>query len=302
MHVVTRSTLLVLVLALALGACASGGTDRGAAAEGAARIVPLEELPVRYQAAWAAWQKGDAAFELERAGVERDPALASFLVDNLVREMVRTYSRSGLARPGGEPGPFERAQADLVAFAPQSAPVLAELLRAPDGIVAFLAADRLVAIGAAAIPRVTPLLDDERAETRRRAAELLGRLPHAGAAEIEVQQALAARVERDPEWNVRAESARALGARGSRHDHRGFAAGVLLRALRDPDTAVATSAAAGLATLGERGALPRLVEALAYAAEQGQPAVLGAIERTLGVLAGDKRTRSLAEWRAYARP
>ncbi len=289
-----------LLLVLAAVACAAPTESKKPA--GDARVVPLGELPASYRTAWSAWQKGDAAFELERAGVERDPALTRFVVDNLVREMVRSYDRSGFARPGGEPGRFERAQADLVAFAPVSAPVLAELLRPPDGIVAFLAADRLAAIGAASVPFVTPLLAAERGETRRRAAELLGRLPHIGEAEIEVQKLLADRVEHDPEWPVRAEAARALGARGSRHDHKGYAAGVLLRALRDADPAVGTSAAVGLETLGERGALPRLVEGLAHAADDGQVALVQAIEHALGVLAGDTKRRSLAEWRAFARP
>jgi len=296
----TGPRLALLALALAFGGCASERAPEPGASD--ARIVPLGELPASYRRAWAAWQKGDAAFELERAGVERDPALTRFVVDNLLREMVRTYDRSGFARPGGEPGRFERAQADLVAFASVSAPVLAELLRAPDGIVAFLAADRLGAIGAQAVAYVTPLLAAERLETRRRAAQLLGQLPHVGAGEIEVQQQLALRVEKDTEWPVRAESARALGSRGRRHDQRGYAAGVLLRALRDPDPAVGTSAAVGLETLGERGAMPRLVEGLAWAADQGQVGLVRAIEHALGVLAGDRRQRSLAEWRAYARP
>jgi len=288
-------------LLLALVACASDPDGKARDGDGA-RVLPLAELPESHRTAWEAWQKGDAPFELERARIERDPAVARFVVDNLVREMVRTYDRNAFARPGGEPGRFERAQADLLAFAPYSAPVLAELLRVPDGIVAFLAADRLAAIGAPAVAHVVPLLDADRLETRRRAAELLGRLPHAGTGEIAAQQALAARVERDPEWPVRAEAARALGARGSRHDHRGYAAGVLLRALRDEDATVAASAAGALAVLGERATMPRLVEALEQAARDGRPGLVAAIERTLGSLAGDTQRRTLAEWRALARP
>ncbi len=285
------------VLLAALAACASS-TDR-ASSSGGAGVVPLEALPVEYRAAWEAWQKGDSAFELERARVERDPALARFVVDNLVREMVRAYERNAFARPGGEPGRFERAQADLVALTNTSGPVLAELLRAKDGVVAFLAADRLLAIGAPAVAHVVVLLEDERAETRRRAAELLASLPHAGTAEIAVQQALAAHIERDLEWTVRAESARALGSRGSRHDHKGFAMGVLLRAGRDPDRTVASSAAEGLARLDEVRAIPRMADLLEYAAGNGEPAVVAAFERALGTLAGDTIRRSPAVWRTF---
>jgi len=281
----------------AFAACASA-PDRPSSSGGAG-VVPLEALPVEYRAAWEAWQKGDSAFELERARVERDPALARFVVDNLVREMVRAYDRNAFARPGGEPGRFERAQQDLVALASTSAPVLAELLRAKDGIVAFLAADRLLAIGAPAVTHVIPLLGDERAETRRRAAELLGSLPHAGSTEIEVQEALAAHVERDAEWTVRAESALALGSRGARHDHKGFAMGVLLRAGRDPDRTVASSAAEGLARLGEVRAIPRIADLLEYTAGRGELAVVAAFERALGRLAGDTVRRTPNAWRAF---
>lgn len=293
-----RRALAVALFAAAATGCASDGARKP---EGDARVVALGELPESHRAVWAAWQKGDAPFELERKRVESDPALARFVVDNLVREMVRTYERSSLSRPGGDPGRFERAQADLVALAPWSASVLAELLRVPDGVIAFLAGDRLIAIGAPAVAHVVAILEDERLETRRRAAELLGKLPHAGAGEIAVQQALAARVERDPDWPVRAEAARALGLRGSRHDHKGYAAGVLVRALRDPDTTAATSAAKGLASLGERSAIPRMVGALEHAAGAGQVALVRAIEEALGVLVGDARSRTLAEWKAFAR-
>lgn len=295
----TRCTNVLLALAAILfAACASEpaprGTDTG-------KVVPLAELPAEYRAVWAAWLESASAFELERRRVERDPALSQFVVDNLVREMVRTYDRSGFARPGGEPGRFERAQADLVWLAPTSTPVLAQLLAVPDGVVAFLAADRLVAIGVTSIPVILPMLKADRLETRRRSAELLGRLPNAGLDEIAVQEALTDRVERDSDWPVRAEAARALGHRGSRHDHKGYVAGVLLRALRDIDPSVATSAAKGLEYLGERAAIPRMVDAMEFAAGNGDVALVRAIDESLSALAGDKKRRTPAEWRAFSR-
>ncbi len=283
-----------LLFAACAGDTAARGTDTG-------RVVALAELPATYRTAWAAWLESESTFELERARVERDPALARFVVDNLVREMVRTYDRSGFARPGGEPGRFERAQADLVWLAPISTSVLAQLLAVPDGVVAFLAADRLVAIGASAIPVVTPMLKADRLETRRRAAELLGRLPNAGLDEIAVQEALADRVEHDSDWPVRAESARALGRRGSRHGHKGYVAGVLIRALRDADPTVGTSAAKGLEYLGEPAAIPRMVDEMEFASGNGHVALVRAIDEALSALAGDKKRRSPAEWRAFSR-
>lgn len=280
-------------------ACACSAPSTKTDPQGEARVVPIAELPASQRAAWEAWQKGGAVWEIERERVKRDPELARFVVDNLVREMVKTYDRSGFARPGGAPGRFERAQEDLVELGPHSAPVLAQLLDVPDGIVAFLASDRLIALGASSIPLVTPLLAAQRPETRRRAAELLGRLPHAGAGEVAVQKLLAGRVERDAEWSVRAESARALGTRGQAHDHKGFAMGVLVRALRDDDPGVATNAARALETLGEPAAIPKMIAPLEAAAAAGRPGVVQAIEQTLGVLAGDGKRRSIAEWRRF---
>ncbi len=291
-----RSCTIALALSLAV-ACSSPSVKPDP--KGEARVVPVAELPASQRAAWEAWQKGGAVWEIERERVKRDPELARFVVDNLVREMVKTYDRSGFARPGGVPGRFERAQEDLVELGAHSAPVLAQLLDVPDGIIAFLASDRLVVLGASAIPVVTPLLAAERPETRRRAAELLGKLPNAGQGEIDVQKLLAERVERDKEWPVRAESARSLGARGRAHDHKGFAMGVLVRALRDEDSGVATNAAKALETLDEPAAIPKMIDPLEAAAQAGKPGVVQAIEQTLGVLAGDGKRRSIEEWRRF---
>ncbi len=292
----TNALRLALFLSVLCAACSSTDRRRGA---GTGRVVAVRDLPAAQREVWEAWQRGGAAWDLALERVRADPELARFVVDNLVRVLVQAYGRSDFALPGEAPGPFERAQTDLVELADHSAPVLAELLRAPDGIVAFLAADRLVAIGARAHPGVVAVLDDARAAVRRRAAELLGRLPHAGEGEMAVQERLAARVEKDPDWTVRAESAGALGRRGALHAHRGYAMGVLLRALGDPDLTVARKAAEGLAALGEPAAVPQLARALEVAAAAGRPALVDAIERTLAGLTGERERRSPDGWRAW---
>jgi hypothetical protein len=288
-------------LAAGLAACAASRTAPSGTPSASAepRVVALSEVPAAQREAWQAWMQGGAAWDLALERVRRDPEVARFVVDNLVRVMVRSYDRSALATAGKAPGPFERAQQDLVALAAFSTPVLAELLRLPDGVVAFLAADRLVAIGAPATAGAVPLLGDGRPETRRRAAELLGRLPHAGADEIALEQKLAALVAGDAEWAVRAEAARALGARGARHSHKGYALGVLGRALADPDPAVVRSAVAGLEALGEPSAIPRLADALERAVAAGDVGLTQAIQRALARLSGDERPRTPAEWRRF---
>ncbi|MBI5365121.1 MAG: HEAT repeat domain-containing protein [Planctomycetes bacterium] len=284
-----RAALLAAVLGA--GAC---GAPRGATS--ASGVVKLEDLPPRHRAVWEDWQRGGGRWELEREHVRDDPELAAFLVDNLVRTLVRSYDRSMLATAGQKSGPFERAASELVEFAPVSTPLLVELVGVRDGVVAFLAADVLARIGARAAEPVARLLDDRVPETRRRAAVLLARLPHAGPAEIAIQEALARRVKDDPEWIARAEAARALGARGARHDHKGFALGVLVRALGDADGEVVRSACAGLAALGERRAVPALARALQPAAQRGDVKALSAVQGALRSLTGVQPSMTPEQW------
>lgn len=290
--------LAALLLALVASAC---GAPREGHAAASPSVVRPEDLPARHRAVLAAWRKGGAAWEIERESVRRDPELARFLVDNLAIEMVRAFDRSNLARAGEAKGPFERAQDELVLLGEHSSPFLAQFLAVRDGIVAYLAADTLARIGTAAVDPVVEVLADPNGETRRRAAELLARLPHQGAREPAVLEALACCVEKDREWIVRGEAARALGERGSRHEHKGFAMGVLVRALADPDEAVAQAAGRALGRLGERRAIPRLVDALEAASQAGRVKVVTALSASLSALAGDGASRGVSEWRAWWR-
>lgn len=287
---------VLLLVAFHAGACGAPRTEDDGPRSG---VLRTEELPPRERQAWEAWQRGGGRWELAREEVRRDPELVRFLVDNLVRVMVQSYDRSRLARVGESSGPFERAASELVELGDESTPVLVELLAVRDGIVAFLAADVLARIGARAVDPTAALLDAREPETRRRAAELLGRLPHAGGAEVRVQEALAARVRGDHEWIVRAEAARALGARGARHEHKGFALGVLGRALGDPDAAVLQSACAGLVALGERRAVPTLARALEPASQRGDLKGLETLQATLRALTGMPRSLTPEQWLAW---
>lgn len=298
---VARGCALVFAL---VAACATERSerddDRASAASGSsgrdARVLATTDLPPRQRAVWESWQRGGARWELEREEVRKDPELAQFLVDNLVRTLVKSYDRSALATVGKASGPFERAAAELAEFSEQSTPVLVELVGVRDGIVAFLAADLLVRIGAPAAAPVSRLLTDAHEETRRRAAELLGKLAHAGADEAAIQQALATCVEHDAAWITRAEAARSLGLRGSRHTHKGFALGVLARALADTDETVVTSACEGLVRLGERRAVPALARALQPTAERGAVKALAAEQAALRALTGLDQSRTPEGW------
>ena len=287
---------VLLLVALHAGACGAPRTEGDGPRSG---VLRTEELPPRERQAWEAWQRGGGRWELAREEVRRDPELVRFLVDNLVRELVKSYDRSRLSRPGEQPGPFERAGAELVRLAPQSAPVLAEMLALRDGIVAFLAADLLVRIGVLGLEPVSAKLAHPEVEVRRRAAELLGRLPHGGESEARFEKALGRLAEKDPAWIVRAQAAGALGARGARHTHKGYAAGVLARCLADADASVAESAARGLRELAEPRVIPILIDALERNSARGDLAALRATRETLYELSGEKRDRSPEEWRRW---
>ena len=285
-----RTLLLVL-----LGCSCS--SSRSNPVEG--RVVPTSELPAAQREVWQLYQAGGPAWEAERARVLADAGLARFLVDNLLRELVRSYDRSRLSRPGEQPGPFERAGAELVLCAARSTQPLAEMLALHDGVVAFLAADVLARIGAPALEPVCGKLEHAEPEVRRRAAELLGRLGHAGEAEPRVEESLGRHAEHDPAWIVRAQTAEALGARGSRHTHKGYAAGVLARCLGDADSAVAESAAKGLRALAEPRVIPILIDALERNATRGDLAALRATQAALRALSGQAQDRTPEEWRRW---
>ncbi|MBK7643627.1 MAG: HEAT repeat domain-containing protein [Planctomycetes bacterium] len=286
--------LAIPFLILGVAACAA---PRGPADSG--RVVREDELPAREREVWESYHAGGPAWELERERVLADPGLARFLVDNLVREMVQSYDHSRLASSGERAGPFERACDELVRCAGASTPVLAEMLALRDGIVSFLAADLLARIGASALEPVRAKLGSGQAEVRRRAAELLGRLPNAGAAEGRVEEGLGALAERDPAWIVRAQAAQALGARGAQHAHKGYAAGVLARCLADPDPAVVESATKGLRALAEPRAIPILIDALERSSSSGNVSALHAAQDALRALSGEQADRSPAEWRRW---
>jgi hypothetical protein len=288
-------------LLLAAGLVAGCSSPREASDTKPAPIVKPADLPARHKEILEAWKKGGASWDVERDAVRADPELARFVVDNLTIELVQAFDRGRFARVGQQQGPFERAQKELVLLQQYSTPVLVQFLTLRDGVVAVIAADTLTMIGLPALEPTLPLLADSHPETRRRAAALLGTLPYAGGGEPKVLEALAARVDGDSAWIVRAPSAEALGARGGRSENKGFAMGTLGRALNDADESVAEAAAKALGELGEGRAIPKLVDALAAASTAGRPLVVEAIQGSRAKLSRDATRRDVGQWRAWWR-
>lgn len=287
--------LLCALLGLALCEACNG--------PGGEELTPESELPPDYAGAWRAWYRDDPSWPAWRERVPRDERLADFFVDNLLRVMVKHYDHAAITRAGQLPGLFERSRRELLFLRERSAPVLVELIFEADQVVSFLAGDLLVEIddGRWTLP-LAKKLEGERSESRRRAAEWLARLPHAGADEPAIWALLERSVLEDGEWFVRAQAATSVGQRALATGGLQRARPLLSRALVDPDPAVVRAACGGLETSGDLRALPALInlhERLEKGA--GELATLRATRRALEVLSGASGLDSAAEWRAWWR-
>ena len=291
-------------------ACLCAGTSCAGSSAGSSRggddasVVAVEALPERERAVLEAYGAGGAAWEQMRAEVRADPALARFTIENLVIEMVRAHDALVGAEPARARAALDRSRAELVRLAPQSVPALTELFALGDEIVSNQVGQVLTLIdrpsdGVAA--GVAALLAVPEPRTRQRAARLLGGLGSAGVAEERVLAALAQAAGGDPAWAVRAEAARALGLRAGRGRVTRGARGTLERVLADPDPAVATCAAEGLAALEDPMAVPALIGALERAVGEGDLRLLRAAQGALAAVSGDRLQRDLEGWRQWWR-
>lgn len=290
-----RAPVLPALAALVAGASAL------ACASSRGRLTPIEELPPRYRAAIEAYGAGAETWAAERDAFVSDPAIADFLVDNLVLEMTRAYDQSKLFRTGEVRGPFERARDELVLLADRSTPVLVELLCSGDGVQAFLAEEALGRIGRDAVPAVAACLERPGDEARRRAAELLGELPNAGDDETEVEERLAACLASDRSWIVRAQVARSLGERALRHTSQAVARSALLGGLGDEDATVALECGRRLAALGDLRAVPALINALERARLHADARSAKALQLCLEQLTGHTGSVEPRAWRDWWR-
>ena len=291
-----RARLLPLIAVLgALVACASPEAKRTAS------VRSVEELPPEYRELWLAWVRADPDWSARRERALADPALTSFLVDNLMRTMLASYRAGTLrTRPDQPLGSFERSQNELAALGASAAPALSELLPLGSGAASSLAHDLLVRIGRPSIDPALSLLEREDSpEARRRAANLLGELPNALEREPAVRARLIAHLGQDPDWLVRKSCALAVASRATRDVEIATARSALSRALSDPDPGVARAAAEGLVQLEDPAAIPALIDYLARSQRAGDLRGELTAQASLRALSGELGTRDVRAWRQW---
>lgn len=294
------ATLVWLGLILSTSACSSSSPSKVREPQGSGRVVEVGQLPAEHRELLKAYGAGGATWDAARERALADPALGQFLVENLWLEMVRAYRALGGVDAGRAQRALERAREELARFGGAAAPTLAAALEVGDELSAELAADVLAQIGRPALGAVSALLGNPAARARQRAAMALARMPHGAREEPQLREALV-RASRDPDWTVRTQAARTLGARGARDVESAPWRLALEASLADADPLVAQAAAEGLVQLDDPAAIPALIDALERASRSGETAVFGAAQAALVRLSGASEQPSVEAWRAVWR-
>jgi hypothetical protein len=302
-----RSNLCLASLALvALGAaCASGEKktpvrSREGASGGSARVVEVGKLPPGHQEVLRAYGAGGDAWEPMRERVLADPELTQFLVENLFLELVRAHRALGGVDGERALRARDRARFELAKLGASSAPTLAAALEVADDVTAELASETLGAIGRPALAPVVELLRSEKASTRQRAAYALARMSHGAREEPQIRAALI-KAGRDREWFVRAQAARALGARGARDVETEPWRKALQALLLDEDEAVVEASASALVELADPLAIGVLIDVLARNTDEGEARKFNALQSAVVRLSGESPKPSIEAWRAWWR-
>lgn len=298
----TLTNTLILALPLLAG-CGSNKPAEEPRGNDTGRVAKLDEVPESYREAWSAWLQSGEVWAAARDEALSDPDRRQALIDNWIIVMGKFYSGRAMAQRGQMPGPFLRAQRELVALGVESAPSLIEFVRVGDEVAGTLAADTIELMKEPRVcVMVLPLLEDKREASRRRGANLLARLPHAKGDEAVVREALGKLATDDPEWTVRAQATRALGERGRNANVLEPTRVLLVRCLLDPDPAVHEAACRGLGQLGDIWAIPPLYSHLdALLRRDVRPAGPRAAQDALQKLSGVYESWSPIEWERWWR-
>jgi hypothetical protein len=289
---VNRSARGVVAALLAFGAlfttaCSSPPPPR--------EKLSFDELAAAEREGIEAVREGGERWQRTLAAAREDERLARFLAENLAVELVRQYERGALTRKGDETSPYERARRALLDLGAPAAELLANMVAEGDDVVAGVGADALWPFGPLALEHVLVLVRDDREVVRRRAFEVLGRIGPAGDEdEARIADALRAALEKDPDWVVRSEAARAAGRRFGPHVPSDRYASMLALALGDADPAVVGRAADALAQCGDPRAVPALVEAVTRT--EADPREHARVQRALRTLLRENSDHTREEW------
>lgn len=280
--------------------------DPGTADTG--EVVQVQALPERYQEILDLYRAGGLTWTMERATVLSDPDETRFLIDNLMLamfEQARAIQRAQkqLASSKAHEQSLARIHDELVACGPPAAEALAEVLAVGDDFFAAMARNVLERMGADAAPAVAGLLERDKAVERYRALQALARLPGARDLEPGVCAAIRAVATGDAVELVRAEAAKTLGERGL-FAQSGLAASevdfqpwidALVATLEDESELVQQQGLYGLAFLGERAAVPAVIEA----GRGGTQLVQIEARKTLQALTGERFGLDWDAWQVW---
>jgi hypothetical protein len=278
--------------------------------EGVPELRATEELPPAHQEVLAAWRARGADWPLVRERALEDPALRMFLVDNALVDLIRAWQRGDFTF--ADPGGYEEVRAEVVALGSAAAPSLAALLGVGNGYGPAIASDVLLRMGPAGVEALLSEASGADAElVRGQALDLLGGFGELSPAlEERVRQAAVDALAMDPAWIVRERAARTLarrarvgsaGATGEADARLREVVAALSRALADEDPAVARAAAVGLGLVGDRRAVPALVNHLERVLRGDDLAAARAVQRGLETLTGVQGLRTPAQWRDWLR-
>lgn len=255
-----------------------------------------ESREARLGALVRAYQEEDPAFRALFEDARADPVLAAALSEFLLAEHLRAWQEGAATDERGSP-----ARPWLLRLGEHSAARIAALLGVGNGYGPAVARDLLLALeGRAVKALVGETLPDRPSLVRAQAVALLGELEGPGTLTPAVL-ACATALATDPDWLVRREALPALARltrRGGDPAREEQALAILSRALLDEDPAVGLSAIQALATLGNKAAIPALINHLERTLRGTDLARVRTLEAALEALTGMKGHRTPAEWRA----